>query len=164
MRSSDPATRAEHQWTRYIDKRSGLTLPHPSDWKPQRGMAGLLVAVVGSEGEVGFAPNVNVVRRVNDVQLGLDELARAAMREVRRILTDATIIDLDSAVVADAPARRLLFTYRQGIYGLTGEQWVWLTHEHIWTVTAGAATEEYDALADVFASIVARLTVGDHEA
>lgn len=151
------------EWTPYSDRRAGLTLKHPPDWEPRRGMAGLLVAIVAPDGGTGFPPNINLVRHVNDVQINLDDLARTAVREVSRILTDVAIIDLDQAVVAGSPARRLLFTYRQGIYGLTGEQWVWLTRDNIWTVTAGALTEEYDSVADTFARIVAELNVGIRE-
>lgn len=161
MTSVDPGTRRDLNWTTYADGRVGLRLEHPGEWTTHRGMTGLVLAVSARQRADGFAPNLNVVRRVNDVQLSLDELGQAAVREVRRVLTDATIIDLDAAVVAAFPARRLLFAYRQGIYGLTGEQWVWLTREHIWTVTAGAATEDYDAVADVFGAIVASVSLDE---
>lgn len=161
MTSLEPDLGSVLEWAWYSDQRGGLTVKHPPEWEPRRGMAGLLVAIVGPDGGTRFPPNINVVRHVNDVQINLDHLARAAVREVTRILTDVAIIDLDQAVVAGAPARRLLFTYRQGIYGLTGEQWVWLTRDHIWTVTAGAVTEEYDSVADTFARIVAELNVGN---
>lgn len=156
---AEPRTQGVLEWTAYADSRVGLHLEHPADWRSHRGMSGLVLAIAGPERADGFAPNLNVVRRMNDVKLSLDELARAAVREVSRVLTDAALIDLDAAVIADSPARRLLFTYRQGIYGLTGEQWVWLTSDHIWTVTAGSATEDYDEVADVFAAIVASLSV-----
>lgn len=161
MTSLEPGLGSVLEWASYSDQRGSLTVKHPPEWQPRRGMAGLLVAIVGPDRGTGFPPNINVVRHVNDVQINLDDLARTAVREVTRILTDVAIIDLDQAVVAGAPARRLLFTYRQGIYGLTGEQWVWLTHDRIWTVTAGAVTEEYDSVADTFARIVAELNVGD---
>lgn len=163
MTSFQPGPGSVLDWTSYSDQRAGLTLQHPPEWEARRGMAGLLVAIVGPDGGTGFPPNMNVVRHVNDVQINLDDLARSAVREVTRILSDVAIIDLDQAIVAGAPARRLLFTYRQGIYGLTGEQWVWLTRDHIWTVTAGALTEEYDRVADTFARIVGKLNLGSRE-
>lgn len=146
-------------WVRYEDTRSGLGFEHPSQWRVRRGGGGLLVSVVAPQSETGFAPNLNVVRRINDHDFSLDDLARAAIREVRRVLTDALLIDLDATVVADEPARRLVFSYRQGIYGLTGEQWVWLTRAHLWTVTAGARTEDYDGVADVFARTIRSLRI-----
>ena len=159
MTSVSSGTRGELEWITYADPRVGLRLEHPAEWRADRGVTGLVLAVSAAPRADGFAPNLNVVRRVNDVKLSLDDLAQAAVREVRRVLTDAAIIDLDAAVVAESPARRLLFTYRQGIYGLTGEQWVWLTLDHIWTVTAGAATEDYDGVADVFNGLVSSLSV-----
>lgn len=161
MVQAEAGTDPEVRWVNYSDARARLSLTRPFDWSVERGASGLLVAVVGPPGAAGFAPNLNVVRRVNDVRMSLDDLAEAAIREVRRILTDVTIIDLDSAVVAEAPARRLLFAYRQGVYGLTGEQWMWLTRDHIWTVTAGAATEDYHEVADLFDRIVRGLRVED---
>ena len=159
MMSSRAATRSEQVWAPYADPNSGLTFKHPDGWKVQRGRSGLLASVVAPRSEAGFAPNLNVVRRVNDHHYNLDDMARAAIREVRRVLTDPVLIDLDAAVVADDPARRLLFSYRQGVYGLTGEQWVWLTPSHLWTVTAGARTDDYDAFADVFAQLVRSLRI-----
>ena len=157
MTSSQASPSIEQMWMPYADARSGLSFEHPKGWKAERGMSGLLATVVAPERETGFAPNLNVVRRVNDHDYSLDDLARAAVREVRRVLTDVLVIDLDATVVADEPARRLLFSYRQGVYGLTGEQWVWLTPSYSWTVTAGANTEKYDALADVFTRMVRSL-------
>ena len=160
--SSQSVAEAASQWSSYTDASAGIALEHPVQWKAVPGMTGLLVAVVGPQGAGGFAPNLNVVRRVNDVQLSLDDLALNAFREVKRVLTDAVIIDLDHAVVSREPARRFLFAYRQGIYGLTGEQWVWLTRQHIWTVTAGAATEDYDSVADELTRVVRSLRVDEH--
>lgn len=151
---------SEHAWVPYEDVRSGLVFEHPEGWKVERRASGLLASVLAPQREAGFAPNLNVVRRVNDHDYTLDDLARAAIREVRRVLTDVVLIDLDAVVVAEDPARRLLFSYRQGIYGLTGEQWVWLTRSHLWTVTAGARSQDYDAVADVFVRLVSSLRVG----
>ena len=161
MTRSERGSDREADWTSYSDARLQLSLQHPSDWTAQRGSSGLLVTVVGPQSAAGFAPNLNVVRRANDVRLALDDLAEAAIREVRRVLTDFMIIDLDPAIVVETPARRVLFAYRQGIYGLTGEQWMWLTRDHIWTVTAGAATEDYHEVADVFDRMLRSLRMGE---
>ena len=159
MTAASTAVGHELAWVPYADARSGLAFQHPATWSVQRGRAGLLASVVAPRRAAGLAPNLNVVRKVNDHDYTLDDLARAAIREVQRVLTDAALIDLDAAVVADEPARRLLFSYRQGVYGLTGEQWVWLTQSHLWTVTAGARTEDYDASADIFAQLVRTMRI-----
>ncbi len=160
MTRSQAAAEPELAWVPYTDARSGLGFEHPDGWKVERGRGGLLAMVVAPPQEAGFAPNLNVVRRVNDHDYSLDDLARVAMREVRRVLTDAVVIDLEASVVAEEPARRLLFSYRQGIYGLTGEQWVSPTPTHLWTVTAGSRTEDYDDVADIFGRLVRSLRVG----
>ena len=159
MTASQAAPGSELAWARYADARSGLAFEHPAAWTVQRGTSGLLVSVAAPRREAGRAPNLNVVRKVNDHDYTLDDLAQAAIREVRRVLTDAALIDLDATVVADEPARRLLFSYRQGVHGLTGEQWVWLTQSHLWTVTAGARTEDYDSCADFFTQLVRTLRI-----
>lgn len=150
---------SELVWVSYEDARAELTFHYPEGWNIARGTGGLLASITARQRDQGFPPSLNVVRRVNDHDYSLDDLARSAVREVQRVLTDALLIDLDAAVVADSPARRLLFSYRQGVYGLTGEQWVWLTRSHLWTVTAGARTEDYEAVADVYARTVRSLRV-----
>ena len=153
--------RSEELWSRHVDDRRGFSLEYPSEWQMQRGMSGLLVSFAAPRQSEGFAANLNVVRRVDDTALDLDGIAQVAVREILRLLTDVTLIDADATVVADSPARRLLFAYRQGIYGLTGEQWLFRAPGHLWTVTAGASSEEYDALAPIFARITGSLRVGE---
>ena len=152
---------SEELWVRHFDERRGFSLEYPSEWQLQRGMSGLLASVVAPRPSESFAANMNVVRRVDDTAMDLGGIAQVAVREILRLLTDVTLIDADSTVVADSPARRLLFAYRQGIYGLTGEQWLFRVPGHLWTVTAGASSEEYDALAPIFARITGSLRVGE---
>jgi hypothetical protein len=147
----------------YEDRR-GFRLSHPSDWKRTLGSAGLLLTLAEpSRPSTAFVSNLNVVRRVNDKRAGLDELAGEAVGEVHRLLTDAIVLDVEAARVAGNRARRLLFAYRQGIHGLTGEQWLFVEPEHIWTITAGASNEAYPDVAGVFERIVSSFTLSDHD-
>lgn len=141
-------------WTEYADRRHGFSLSHPRDWQVVRGVTGLLVSIAApEEDDAGFRSNLNVVRRIQDTALDLDGLAQNAVKSLVRVLNDVIVIDVDTAVVADHPARRLLLAYRQGIYALTSEQWLLLAGDHIWTVTAGAATDAWDEFADTFSRI-----------
>ena len=150
------------QWTRYEDARRHFGLDHPTDWEIQRGVAGLLVAVAAPRRDEGaFRPNLNVVRKSGIAVVELDELAQAAIREVTRVLTDLTVLDIEPVVVSQVPGRRLLFSYRQGIFGLTAEQWLFFAQEGQWTISAAASSEEYDDVADVFARIVSSIEVSD---
>ncbi|MDP9066791.1 MAG: hypothetical protein M3N53_00395 [Actinomycetota bacterium] len=152
----------ESTWNRHHDGRRGFSLEWPADWQVQRGMSGLLLSIAPPSDGDGFVPNLNLVRHVNDMRSDLDDLAKRAAREVLRVLTDVTLVDADATVVAGSPARRLLFSYRQGIYGLTSEQWLFLTPEHVWTITAGSESDDYDAFADVFSGIVRSLRLHEH--
>jgi hypothetical protein len=150
-------------WIAYEDRR-GFSLRHPPEWKVTRGSAGLLVSVAEAKGvSTSFVSNLNVVRRVNDKTAHLDELAREAAGEVHRLLTDAILIELDATTVAGNRARRLVFAYRQGIHGLTGEQWLFAEPARIWTITAGASNDVYPDIAKIFEAIVSSFAVDDRD-
>lgn len=142
----------------YADERHGFSVEVPPGWQIQKGVAGLLVSLVAPAADTGaFRSNLNVVRRVRDRAPDLDALAHDAIKTLSRLLTDLLVIDVDAAVVADLPARRVLVAYRQGLFALTSEQWIVAGDEYVWTISAGAATERWDDAADVFAAIVRSL-------
>lgn len=153
MKSSGiPAIASENA---YVDDRHGFSLEVPPGWQTQKGVAGLLVSVVEPPADGGtFRSNLNVVRRVRDRTPDLDALAHDAIKTLTRLLTDLLVVDVNAAVVADLPARRVLVAYRQGLYALTSEQWIIVGDDHIWTISAGAASDRWDEVADVFAGIV----------
>lgn len=106
-------------------------------------MAGMLVSLVAPGSADVFPPNANVVRRARDVVLDLDGLAKSAVQILQRVLSEPLVIDVDHDVISEQPARRLLVAYRQGIYALTCQQLIFLTDDHIWTISAGARSEEW---------------------
>lgn len=151
-----------HGRTNYVDRKRGFRLEHPSGWEVRPGQAGLLLAVVAPPVEEGeFRSNLNVVRKTGVQAVELDRLAQMAIGEVARVLTDLIVIDVDAAVVSDRPARRVLFAYRQGIFGLTAEQWILVDRDRHWTISAAASLERYSAVAYDFASIVASFEIAD---
>lgn len=124
-----------------------------------RGVSGLLVSVVAPDADAGgFRSNLNVVRRVRDSSLDLDGLAESSVSSLLRLLTEPIVVDIDSDVIANQPARRLLIAYRQGLYALSSEQWLWLDDDHIWTISAAALTEKWDAGTDAFSRIAHSFT------
>ena len=129
--------------------RHGFSIGHPGSWKVTPAVAGMLVSVAGPAPDDLFAANANVIRRARDVSLDLDGLAKSAIRVLQRVLSEPLVIDVDHDVVSERPARRLLVAYRQGIYALTCQQWILLTDDHIWTISAGARTEEWSECAPV---------------
>ena len=129
--------------------RHGFSIHHPAAWKVTPAVAGMLVSLVAPGSDDVFPSNANVVRRARDVALDLDGLARSAIQLLRRVLSEPLVIDVDHDVVAEQPARRLLVAYRQGIYALTCQQWILLTDDHIWTISAGARSEEWSECAAV---------------
>lgn len=155
--SGTPAVAADHT---YVDARHGLSFEVPPGWQIQRGLAGLLVSVVAPavEGDA-FRSNLNVIRRVRDRAPDLDALAHDAIKTLTRLLTDLLVVDVDGSVVAELPARRVLVAYRQGLYALTSEQWIVAGDDHIWTISAGAASDRWDGVTDIFAGIVRSMRV-----
>lgn len=146
---------AREGWLAFADNKRGFRLEHPSDWEVHPGLAGLLVAIVApSKAGEDFSPSVNVVRKTGMRSRDLDELAQNAIREVGRVLTDLLVIDVDVAVVSGLSARRSVFSYRQGIFGLTAEQWLMVEGDRHWTISATASSDRYDSIADEFSTII----------
>lgn len=128
----------------------GFAIDHPSDWRVFRAMAGMLVSLVAPGPDDVFSANANVVRRARDVPLDLDRLTETSIQILLRVLSEPLIVDVDTDVISDQPARRLLVAYRQGIYALTCQQWLLMTDDHIWTVSAGARSDEWADRAALF--------------
>ena len=148
------------EWTVHRS-RHGFSIGHPVGWKATRAPAGMLVSLLAPVPEDVFPPNANVVRRARDVALDLDGLAKSAIQLLQRVLSEALVIDVDHDVVSQTPARRLLVAYRQGIYALTCQQWILLTDDHIWTISAGARSEEWSECAPVLDRVGRSFTLED---
>lgn len=147
-------------WITYDDPRRAFSLAHPSEWEALPGVAGLLVSIAAPASELqGFRSNMNVVRRVRDRALDLDALAESSLSSLLRLLNEPIVVDVDTDVIAKQPARRMLLAYRQGLFALTSEQWLFQDNEHMWTISAGALTENWDAEADTFTRIARSFTL-----
>jgi len=99
-------------WIAHADRRHRFALTYPPDWEVAPGLSGLLVSLVAPEATTPFRPNMNVVRRVLDKTLDLNGMAEGVLASLMRLVSDPLVIDIDTAVVADQPARRLLVGYR----------------------------------------------------
>lgn len=128
----------------------GFTVDHPSTWRVFPGMAGMLVSLVAPGPDDLFSANANVVRRARDVPLDLDRLTETSIQILLRVLSEPLIIDVDTDVISEQPARRLLVAYRQGIYALTCQQWLLMTDDYIWTLSTGARSDEWGERAAIF--------------
>lgn len=150
--NSGKLDRPDEEWSVY-HSRHGFSISHPANWQVTPAIAGMLVSLVAPGSDDAFRPNANVVRRVRDVSLDLDGLARSAIQVLQRVLSEPLVIDFDHDVVSDQPARRLLIAYRQGIYALTCEQWILLTDDYIWTISVGALSEEWAECSSVLDAV-----------
>lgn len=139
----------DENWAVHRSAR-GFTIDHPPTWRAFPAMAGMLVSVVAPGRDKVFSANANVVRRARDVPLDLDRLTESSIQILLRVLSEPLIVDVDTDVISEQPARRLLVAYRQGIYALTCQQWLLMTDDHIWTVSAGARSDEWAEQAAVF--------------
>jgi hypothetical protein len=147
----------ESDWQRY-DSDERFALQFPGHWavdeQPPAGVAVSVVAPLGSDET--FRPNVNVL--FQEWQSGdLDEAARASIGELERFMTDLRVLDYEETSVGDRPARRLLSTYRQGLYSLTLEQWYVAADDKLAVVSATSETPAYDRVADTLEAVATSL-------
>ncbi|MER7396122.1 hypothetical protein ABT381_11460 [Streptomyces sp. NPDC000151] len=130
----------------YEDREFNIALPEHWEAVESPGPPVALIAVEPGDGE---AFRANVVVTAEDV-----EDARQWQQAVGRALED----HLQEYLLVDeepmgSGTRRLFHHVLPEAGAITAEQWSWTTGRRGFTVTASAATFDYDAKADLFASV-----------
>lgn len=149
-------------WPRYQHPDAGFALRVPPSWERAEDVLGCAAVFrMPVEDPDLFQPNLTVALPLLDETPSLEEFSAGQLTQASRLLTDVVVLDVDDAVVADFPAARVLFTYRQGIYSLTLEQWWAVAGEGAVVLSATVGTFEYAELADVFTEMVASFEVAD---
>ncbi len=157
-RMTDPAA---GEWRVIRHRKVGFSLSHPPDWRAIGSVMTSLVTVVGPELEEGFQPNLNVIRKVDDTRLDLDRLTQASIEQMSRILTDPMVIDVHAMELDERPARHIVIAHRQGIFGLTSDQWLLKEAGHIWLLSSATRSEAYESHGILFGRIARSLRIGD---
>ncbi|MBJ7610075.1 MAG: hypothetical protein JF887_11695 [Candidatus Dormibacteraeota bacterium] len=140
----------------YRHPTGGFAMPLPADWERaedvQAGLA--LIAVEPERAGGGFRANLVVTIEPLAAGTDLDGWQASADQELIAalsgyLLLDRERLDRDGRGVI----RRLAHHVREDTGSITMEQWTTVDGEQGFTLTASAATLEYDGLAEAFAGI-----------
>lgn len=124
------------------DQRSfdGVVARVPPGWDVSEDVPGVELVISGPVID-GFRPNVSISRG-KAANPSLQSQFTQQLAELRSILTDSALLDLEETELAGVPAQRLLVSFRQGIYDLILEQWIALTGERMLAVVSACATAQ----------------------
>jgi hypothetical protein len=141
----------------YRDPAKSFTLFVPDGWDVHERYAGTLVTVARQPSTPpGFAANVNVVEYDNVRALDARGLVDESIDAMSTLLTDFVLLEQDEDDVT-----RLVFTFRQGIYGLTAEQRYVLDDGVYYVVTGTMTNGEYADQRETVAAIIDSFTAAD---
>lgn len=125
----------------------------PPEWErsvDQPGPPVALVAVEPDHGDETF--RTNIVLTIEDID-DADQWQETTKASLAEHLHDCLLLDEQQLT---SGVRRLVHHFVPGSGAVTAEQWVWPVDGRGFSLTASAATFEYDAKADLFASVAAR--------
>lgn len=123
----------------------------PAHWE-QVESPGPPVALIAVEPGDGAAFRANVVVTAEDVADG-HQWQRIVGQALTDHLQDYLLLDEQPA---GSGTRRLFHHVLPEAGAITAEQWAWTSERRGFTVTASAATFDYDAKAELFASVAGR--------
>lgn len=150
------------RWLPHHHVASGLRLERPVSWELAEDSEGLVL--LAPETGLRDAPrsSLTVVWEEPGVATGPgDDPVAAHVDELRRVLPDFQLLDLEPVEVASRSAYRVLAAGREGDCSVTLEQWWLPAGEATMTASGLAPTVEYDEVADVFSGVVASFSLAD---
>lgn len=139
------------------DRRSfdGIAVSVPPGWSVRDDAPGVEL-VISAAVEDGFRSNVSITRGPA-ASADLQSTFMQQLAELRSVLTDSTLLDLEETQLGGFSAQRVLVAFRQGIYDLIMEQWMTLTNEGVAVVSACATTKAWEQEDQVLRRIVSSL-------
>lgn len=145
-------------WVQAGHADHGFTLRHPPDWRalPGRGDRPLVLVGPGAASR----PVIQAAAPRAPADTDLDGYVALQLESLGRLLTDLRLLGEEPARVSDLDGRRLLASYRQGIYLLNIVVWTAWGLERALSVSGICVATDYDRIEPTFSSIAtsARLT------
>jgi hypothetical protein len=141
--------------TSYRHPEAGFSLPLPQAWEKMEDAEGVALIAIEPERPPWFRANLVVTIESLGVDLDLSSWTEAGHDLLMQTLQHPLLLDLEQTDIGGRPARRALVHHTTESGAVTIEQWALTEATLGYTVTASAATLEYDDLADLFATVVA---------
>jgi len=149
-------------WSSYENKDFNFVLEHPPDWEALEDVLGVAVMVRGpAPADDEFRPNFTVMVEALEAPATLDDFLRAQLQNQARLLTDFYLLDVTDSEVAAIPAKKVLFTHRQGIFSLSVDQWWAIAPGGIIVLSGTAESMQYGIATDDFLRMAASFQPAD---
>lgn len=140
-------------WVKAAHADHGFTLRHPPDWRVFQGRGDRPLMLVGPG--IAARPVVEAVAPAAPADTDLDNYVDLQLESLGRVLTDLRLLGDDPAMVGHLEGRRLLCTYRQGIYLLNIVVWTALGFGRALSVAGVCVATDYERIEATFDQIVA---------
>lgn len=149
-------------WVVYENLSAGFELDRPASWEVFEDVGDALAVFRAPVADPdAFLPNLNVVVIEDEVmEHDLDRFTASVVSQHQRTLTDVLLLDVGPSVLAGQPARRVLCSYRQGIFSVTLEQWWALADNGVVVLSGTSGTLDYPSCQEVFDRMVSSFKVG----
>jgi hypothetical protein len=133
----------------YRHPELGFTIAFPPGSEIDGDVPGTAVVAYDAGVENGF--RTNLVVTVDDGAEDVETFTDAGLEAMGSALKAFQLLDRESTTLGDAPATRTLAHHDHQGWAVTLEQWRVVDGGRGYTVTASAATLDYDAVADALA-------------
>lgn len=148
-----------------IFRGRGFSLSLPGDWQYLEGFLGAEALFAAPPAADSFRTTINIVRLPAPQHVDLERLAGDTVDALSQSFTDFLLIEQSRATFADEwEAVRLVFGYRQGLFLLTGDQWLTLRGGTSWTLTATCDSDAYADWAPLLRACLESFAVETHGA
>ncbi|MFN2556414.1 MAG: hypothetical protein ABR592_05990 [Nitriliruptorales bacterium] len=146
-------------WVEAAHPDQGFTLRHPPDWRAHQGRGSRPLVLVGPG--VASRPVAEAAAPPTPAAADLNGYVDVQLASLGRLLTDLRLISDDPARLGELEGRRLLCSYRQGIYLINIVVWTALAAEQALSLSGICVATDYDRLEPTFEGIAAstRLTL-----
>lgn len=102
---------------KYSHSGYGISLEYPRTWKKKEGDKGLVVMFLAPKdaGSGMFQANLNVtVQSLTEAEADLDSYVQSMTKKEREMIPEYHLETVEEAELAQNPARRIVFTSKQG--------------------------------------------------
>ncbi len=132
--SETSVTQPSSNFLTYDNTTYRIRIKYPSEWTKSEGISGLTVAFLSpiESSSDNFRENLNVIVGNFTQSMTLDEYIDFSINQLKKEITDFSIIDSSATTLAGNPAHKIIFTGT--ISGKSGNQGQFLKWMQVYTI------------------------------
>ena len=138
------------EWTEAVHKEQGFVLHYTAEWRQLEGIGTRPMVLVGPENRLPAMVQASAPPLSDVSCTDLDGYLARRLEALGRVLTDLRLLDDSVDQLGDTTGRRLLFSYRHGIYLLNLVDWTALGRDRALSVSGVCVATDYARTESVF--------------